>query len=139
MARQTSSPKQRLTARQAIITISIVALAYFALKYGQNVLRYRELQAELVRMEANISAVDAQQASINRAFDESLSPATVDNFAKGNMNWVRKGDEVFVTVGSSKTMGTTRSKTRGEPPAASQNPEEQPENWRLWLKMLAGD
>ena len=134
MARQTP-PIQRLTVRQVMITVSIVALAYFAFKYGQNVLRYRELQAELARMEANISVIDAEQEVINRAFDESLAPATVDEFAKEDMNWAKKDAEILIPVGRAM-METMQPKVRGEASAATI--PTQPENWRLWLEMLAG-
>ena len=139
MARHTFSSTQRLTVRQVVITISIVALAYFAFKYGRNVLRYRELQAELAKIEAHIAAVDAQQEVIERTFDESISPQVVDDFAKGDMNWVKNSDEIIITVGGQGKSEPVPVVSEGETSAAAPQPEKQPANWQLWLKMLAGD
>ena len=136
MARQTPTPKHLLTARQAIIVIGIVALAYFAFRYSQNVLAYRELQTELGKLDSQISEVDAEKKAINRTFDDSLSPAVVEDFARGEMNWVRSGDEVIITLGED---GATSAQNTGMASASDDGDEKKDSvtsNVQLWLNLL---
>ena len=140
MARQTSPPKQLLTLRQAIIFISIVALAIFAFMYGRNVLRYRELQNELAEMNVNIAATEMEREEIDRAFDESISPAVVEDFVRKVLNWVRSGDEVIILVGkdaAESPLENARPSSGGsEDETASETPKA---NWQLWLELLTGE
>ena len=137
MSRQPVAQKQLLTLRQALIIIGILALVFFAFKYGQNVLRYRELQTELSVMDAHVDEVEAERSQLDRAFDESLSPANVEEFVRSVLGWVRPDEEVIVSAGGSDDI--TGESTR---PAASSASEEdhlateQQPNWRLWLNML---
>ncbi len=140
MSRQPIAQKQLLTLRQAIIIIGILALLFFAFKYGQNVLRYRKLQSELAVMDAHVADVEAERTQIDRAFDESLSPANVEEFVRSVLGWVRPGDEVIVSVGENGDAADESAR-----PPASSAPEEgahvadQPQpNWQLWLNMLTG-
>jgi len=139
MARQTVPQKQFLSLKQAIIILSIIALMFFAFKYGQNVLRYRELQSERAAMDGKIAAVEQEKQDINRAFDDSLSPAVIETFVRSGLGWVRPGDEVIITIG-----GDSRVAENSASPAAAgaadggQNEAPKP-NWQLWLDLLAGD
>jgi hypothetical protein len=138
MTRQPIAQKQLLTLRQAIIIISIVALMFFAFKYGRNVLRYRELQNEWAEMNANIAAVETEQKDVDRAFDESLSPAVVENFVRDELGWTRPGDEVIILVGDHDAI--TGVALPASPSSAEENvqAQEPKENWRLWLELLIG-
>ena len=139
MARQTPSPKQLLTVRQAIIIFGIVALGYFAFRYGQNVRTYRQLQAELGQLDSQISQVDAERNAIDRAFIESLSPAVVEDFARREMNWVRPGDEVILTLGND---GVTSAQDAGTPSSTGEGSAEgsgASDNVQRWLELLTGE
>ena len=136
MARQTPSPKQLLTIRQAIIVIGIIALAYFAFRYGQNVLAYRELQSELGEMDSQISRVDAEKDAINREFDDSLSPAVVEDFARGEMNWVRSGDEVIITLGDDQALPANDSGSTSGSGDSEEEGDDVSSNVQLWLKLI---
>ncbi len=140
MTRRTSPPKQLLTLRQAAIFIGIVALAIFAFMYGRNALRYRELQKELAKMDANIAAVEEEKKDIDREFDESISPAVVEDFVRKALNWVRPDDEVIVMVGPDAS-----APPQEESPSELKNPgngtddENSKANWQLWLELLTGE
>ena len=138
MARQTSSPRQTLTWRQIFIFVGIVALLIFALMYARNVLRYRELQNQLQAMDANIASVKMEKEEINRAFDESISPAVVEDFVRQALNWVRPGDQVVVMVGEG---APSLPKQPGASPGqrASADEESPKANWQLWWDALMGD
>jgi len=140
MSRQPAAPKQLLTLRQAIIIIGILALMFFALKYGQNVLRYRKLQSELAVMDAHVTAVEAERTQIDRAFDESLSPANVEEFVRRVLGWVRPDDEIIVSVGENNAIvvGEPDGVTASPAPEEEVRTAEQQPNWRLWLNMLTG-
>ena len=141
MTRRTSPPKQLLTLRQTAIFIGIVALAVFAFMYGRNALRYRELQKELVKMEVNIAAVEREKEDIDREFDESISPAVVEDFVRKALNWVRPGDEVIVMVGPDAA-APSREESPSEPKDTAENgaDDENPKaNWQLWLELLTGE
>jgi len=135
MARQSPTPKQLLTLRQVIIIIGILILAYFAVRYVQNVLHYRELQVELAKMEGYISAAEMEKDRVNRSFDESISPAVVEEFARGEMNWVRKDDEVVITGGEEEVTPLEMQSEGGGHRAGrgAAGP-----NWQLWLDLLTG-
>ncbi len=137
MTRQSIAQKQLLTLRQAIIIISIIALLFFAFKYGQNVLRYRKLQAESAVMDAHIAEVEVERTQIDRAFDESLSPANVEEFVRGILGWVRPGDEVVVPVGGIDDAAGEPARLAAPSPSEDdvRTDDKQP-NWRLWLDML---
>ena len=135
MARQSPTPKQLLTLRQAIIVVTIIILAYFAVRYAQNVLRYRTLQDELTQMEGHIAAAENEKEEVNREFDESLSPAVVEEFARREMNWVHPGDEVVITVGDAPSFSDTpdqKTESSGDDKQA-----ESKQNWQLWLELLS--
>lgn len=139
MARQPVAQKQPLTLRQAIIIIGILALMFFAFKYGQNVLRYRKLQSELAVMDTHVSEAEAERAQIDRAFDESLSPANVEEFVRRVLGWVRPGDEVVVSVGeSSGIVDAPDHLAASSAPEEDARAEAQQPNWRLWLNILSG-
>jgi cell division protein FtsB len=137
MSRQPVAQKQLLTLRQALIIIGILALMFFAFKYGQNVLRYRELQSELSVMDAHVGEVETERTQIDRAFDESLSPANVEEFVRRVLGWVRPGEEVIVSVGGNDDVAgeSTRPADASAPEEGHPATEHQP-NWRLWLNML---
>ena len=136
MARQSPTPKQLLTLRQVIIIIGILILSYFAVRYVQNVLRYRELQSELAKMEGYISSAEQEKDRVNRSFDESISPAVVEEFARGEMNWVRKDDEVVITVGAEDV---TPLQMQSQPGGGRQAPGGTAEpNWQQWLELITG-
>ncbi len=140
MTRRTSPSKQLLTMRQAAIFMGIVALAIFAFMYGRNALRYRELQNELAKMDANIAAVEQEKEDIDREFDESISPAVVEDFVRKVLNWVRPGDEVIVMVSPDAA-----APPQGGSPSELQNSETGTDDksskakWQLWLELLAGE
>jgi cell division protein FtsB len=134
MARQSPTPKQLLTLRQVIIIIGILVLAFFAVRYVQNVLRYRQLHAELVKMEGHISAAETEKEMVNRSFDESLSPAVVEEFARGEMNWVRKDDEVVITVGDE--IDSMRVQKPGTDASNNASGDTSTPNWQLWLDLV---
>ena len=138
MTRQTSSPKQLLTLRQAIIFISIVALAVSAFMYGRNVLRYRELQNELTKMDANIATVEREKADIDRAFDESISPAVVEDFVRKVLNWVRPGDKVIIVVNEDAAAASVRMSSASNGKSDETDANVPKENWQLWLQLLTG-
>ena len=137
MARQSPTPKQLLTLRQVIIIIGILILAYFAVRYVQNVLHYRELQIELAKMEDYISAAEMEKDRVNRSFDESISPAVVEEFARGEMNWVRKDDEVVITVGGEDV---TPLEIQSQSDGGGHKPGRDVDgpHWQQWLDLLTG-
>ncbi len=137
MARQSPTPKQLLTLRQALIIVGIVILSYFALKYVQNVLHYRELQHELAKMEGYIDGAQAEKEQLNREFDESVSPAVVEEFARREMNWVRKDDEVVVVVGENKVARPGEAPNAPGRSLTAGDGGDRP-NWELWLELFTG-
>jgi cell division protein FtsB len=135
MARQSPTPKQLLTLRQALIIVGIVILSYFALKYVQNVLHYRELQQELIKMEGYISAAQSEKEMLNRDFDESVSPAVVEEFARKEMNWVRKNDEVVIVVGDKQPAVPMKERRVLGHTFSTPDDNDRP-NWELWLELF---
>lgn len=137
MSRQSPTPKQLLTLRQVIIVFTIIILAYFAVRYSQNVLKYRALQEELATMEGHIVAAEQEKEQVNREFDESLSPAVVEEFARRELNWVRPGDEVVITVEGGAAPAEHRATVATS--TEDESVTETKPNWRLWLELLSGE
>jgi len=136
MNRKSLSPRQLLLIRQALIVVAIIILAYFAVNYARNVMRYRAMQDELAKMQGHVAAAELEKEQVDREFDESLSPAVVEEFARKELNWVRPGDEVVITVGEDTAPppdAPVVTPTKEDTP-----PENQP-NWQLWLDLLVGD
>jgi len=136
MERKSLSPRQLLLIRQALIVVAIIILAYFAVNYARNVMRYRAKQDELAQMQGHIATAEQEKEQVDRQFDESLSPAVVEEFARKELNWVRPGDEVVIPVG--KDVAAPDNSDPTTPPETESPPEIKP-NWQLWLELLAGE
>jgi len=144
MSRQTSLQKQLVTYRQFFIVLGIIALVYFAVKYGQHQLQYRQLQKESAAMDQQIAQVQQEKESVDQAFDASVSPEGVEEFAREKLNWVQEGDEVIVpipegeeTTGDAPAAGAASS-SADEPaaPKAPEQPQTPKANWQLWWELL---
>ncbi|RUA15641.1 MAG: hypothetical protein DSY55_05895 [Clostridia bacterium] len=143
MSRQTSPQKQLVTYRQFFIILGIIALIYFAVKYGQHQLQYRQLQKESAAIDQQIAQVQQEKESIEETFDASVSPGGVEEFAREKLNWVQEGDEVMVPVpedaeSSDATTASATSPSANESAAANApvRPDVPKANWELWWGLL---
>jgi hypothetical protein len=110
--------------------VGILFLLFFAVKYGQNVVRYRHVQQEVAIMEGHIAEVEAKKEEVDRAFDESLAPAVVEDFAH-QLGWGRPDDQIIVPVGIDAN--ATMTAEQAEQAAAVRTIQP---NWQLWLNLL---
>ncbi len=139
MSRQPAIPKQLFTMRQAIIVVSMIALLFFVFKYGQHALRYRHLQSDLQTMQAHVAEVQAEEDEVNNSFDESLSPAVVEDFAHNELGWVHPDDKVIISLGDVPAEPEAAQDGETDAPAEAPDTPASKPNWRLWLDLLTTD
>ena len=139
MSPRLSLQKQLVNYRQFVIAVGIIVLVIFAIKYGKNQLRYRQLQEESAIMDQHIAAVQQEKKSIEEAFDASISPGEVEKFAHEKLNWVKEGDEVIVTLPEGMASGAPEAAEAGgraSAPVADQKSDRPKANWELWLDLV---
>jgi len=133
MTRQPATPKQLQVARQALLVLGILFLLFFAVKYGRNMLRYRHLQAEVATMEGHIAQVEGEKEDVDRAFDDSLAPAVVEDFAH-QLGWGRPDEQIIVPVGGKQADASSTASAVED--AGNAEPRAPRANWQLWLALL---
>ena len=129
--RQSPTPKQPQLARQALLILGILFLLFFAVKYGRNMLRYRHLQGEAAIMDQHIAQVETEKKDVDRAFDDSLAPAVVEDFAH-QLGWGRPDEKIIIPVGADANAATSTT----EAEAAAAATQARKANWQLWLALL---
>jgi hypothetical protein len=86
-------------------------------------------------MEGYISAAQSEKEMLNRDFDESVSPAVVEEFARKEMNWVRKNDEVVIVVGDKQPAVPMKERRVLGHTFSTPDDNDRP-NWELWLELF---
>lgn len=112
----------------------LIASAYFAIAFGEQAWRARELQSEVARQQAAIVALDREQATLQAQVDRYATDAYL-TYAQGrarrDLNLANPGETLLlvnwgprVTPAAGAADTQPKATTDGQP------------NWRRWLELF---
>lgn len=121
--------KQLLTVRQLIIAVAIVAVLVFMIGYTGKVLKKGRVQEDYSRLQQSVQAERDRHKALLDALINNDSQAQVEAFARNEINLIKPGDQLIVSLfpENSSVSETTKVEI---------TPEPTPENWQLWLELF---
>ncbi|RME81297.1 MAG: hypothetical protein D6775_13915 [Caldilineae bacterium] len=131
MSRQLLPQRQLSLVRQVVIALSIFACLVFLISYSGRVVLVEKAETDLQAWQHQIEVEQTRQAEIRLWLSQVDNPATVEAFAREEMNWARPGDRPVVLIEQPAAV------TQKTPPADAPMETPTPANWQLWWDLLA--
>jgi cell division protein FtsB len=115
-----------------------LAVTFFLVRYGQEVLLEHELNSQVATQTRANSALTDENARLEARLNYYQSEKYVEQRAREDLNLRRADEEVLIPIGeqaSDNASGTTIT-TAGEAPAAPTAVPQQG-NWQKWLELFS--
>jgi cell division protein FtsB len=121
----------RVSSTQLLFLGVIAVLLFFIASYIGRDLEYRAAVAELQWWEARVSAEQARGALLQQELEWVQSDAYLEEAARRELGWVRRGDTLVVPVSVAGTpVAPSTPAPAVSPPAPAQPP------WQTWRDLF---
>lgn len=123
----------RVSPTQLLFLGVIAVLLFFIASYIGRDLEYRAAVAELQHWEARLSAEQVRGARLQQELEWVQGDAYLEEAARRELGWVRRGDTLVVPVSVASTPVASPAATSEAPPPAPAS--EQPP-WQTWRDLF---